>query len=245
MEYYAKSPNSQRHRETVKEHLQNVAALAREYGEPLGLGEAAELAGRIHDFGKYSSAFQDVLKGLRTGIDHAIGGACFLEGCYRGNPGVRPVVEAVNGHHDGLVAYGEVKEELNNMADDAKHVRANAGKAPSIEGAAQLTEAIRAFRRDFPDFKPPQLCPPPRTELESMLYTRMLFSCLVDADYTDSAANDDVTYMETAKDDYFEPRSLLENLYTYRDYIRQSSTADRTLNAYRNRVFEQCGRMGD
>lgn len=245
MEYYAKSKNPQGHQETVKEHLQDVAALAREYGEPLGLGEAAELAGQIHDFGKYSSAFQDVLRGLRTGIDHAIGGACFLEGCYRGKSGVRPVVEAVNGHHDGLVAYGEVKEELHNMADEAKSVRANAGKTPSIGGAAQLTEAIRAFRQDFPDFKLPQLDPPPCTALESMLYTRMLFSCLVDADYTDSAANEDVTYMDTAKDDCFEPRNLLKKLYAYRDDIRQSSAADQTLNAYRDQVFEQCGSMGD
>lgn len=37
MEYYAKSENLQGHQETVKEHLQKVAALAREYGEALGL----------------------------------------------------------------------------------------------------------------------------------------------------------------------------------------------------------------
>ena len=34
MEYFAKSPNLQGHQETVKEHLQNVSALARTYGEP-------------------------------------------------------------------------------------------------------------------------------------------------------------------------------------------------------------------
>lgn len=83
MEYYAKSENPQGHQETVKEHLQKVAALAREYGEVLGLEEPAELEGQIHDFGKYTESFQDVLKGTRTGVDHAIGGACFLECCYR------------------------------------------------------------------------------------------------------------------------------------------------------------------
>lgn len=45
MEYYAKSENSQGHQETVKEHLQKVAALAREYGEALGLADAAKLVG--------------------------------------------------------------------------------------------------------------------------------------------------------------------------------------------------------
>ena len=120
MEYYAKSQNPQGHQETVKEHLQKVAALTREYGEVLGLEEPAELEGQIHDFGKYTESCQDVLNGTRTGIDHAISGACFLECCYRGKLGSRPVIEAVNGHHDGLVAYDMIKAELHAIADERR-----------------------------------------------------------------------------------------------------------------------------
>lgn len=105
MEYFAKSENSQGHQETVKEHLQKVAALALTYGEPMGMRGEAELAGQVHDFGKYSEEFRKVLAGKCVRRDHALGGACFLEGCYRGSVDSRPVVEAVNGHHDGLVAY--------------------------------------------------------------------------------------------------------------------------------------------
>ena len=93
MEYYAKSENSQGHQETVKEHLQKVAALAREYGEALGLADAAKLGAYVHDFGKYTEASQDVLKGTRTGVDHAISSACFLECCYKGSPGSCPVIQ--------------------------------------------------------------------------------------------------------------------------------------------------------
>lgn len=128
MEYYAKSENPQGHQETVKEHLQKVAALAREYGEVLGLEEPAELEGQIHDFGKYTESFQDVLKGTRTGVDHAIGGACFLECCYRGKPGSHPVIEAVNGHHAGLVAYDMIKAELHAIAGERRQAHGNAGK---------------------------------------------------------------------------------------------------------------------
>lgn len=245
MEYYAKSPNPQGHQETVKEHLQKVAALAREYGEALALADAAELEGRVHDFGKYTESFQDVLKGARTGVDHAISGACFLEGCYRGKPGSRPVIEAVNGHHAGLAAYDMIKAELHTIADERKQAHGNAGKSPSIENTTQLKEAIAAFRRDFPDFSPPKLPIPPTTELESMLYTRMLFSCLVDADYTASALNDDSAYLDHAEDSRFDPQMLLEKLYAYCSSIRQASTADKTLNRYRDQVFEQCGNMGD
>lgn len=245
MEYYAKSKNPQGHQETVKEHLQKVAALAREYGEVLGLADAAELVGQVHDFGKYTESFQDVLKGTRTGIDHAMGGACFLECCYRGRIGSRSLIEAVNGHHDGLTAYETIKESLHTVADERKKVWGNAGKSPSIENTAQLKEANAAFQRDFPDFRLPRLPMPPTAELESMLYTRMLFSCLVDADYTASAMNDDSAYIDRAEDSCFDPQMLLEKLYAYCSGIRQSSTADKALNRYRDQVFEQCGKMGD
>lgn len=245
MEYYAKSPNPQGYQETVKDHLQEVAAFAQEYGEALGLADAAKLEGQVHDFGKYTQRFQNVLKGTETGIDHAIGGACFLECCYKGRLSSRPVIEAVNGHHDGLTAYDTIKASLHAVADEQKNVFGNAGKTPSIKSAAELEEAAAAFRKDFPDFRLPKLPQPPTDELESMLYTRMLFSCLVDADYTASALNDDSTYLDHAEDSCFDPQALLEKLYAYRDQIRQTSTADETLNMYRDQVFEQCGNMGD
>ena len=199
----------------------------------------------VHDFGKYTKTSQDVLKGTRTGVDHAISSACFLECCYKGSPGSCPVIEAVNGHHDGLVAYDMIKAELHAIADDCKQAHGNAGKTPSIESRRQLEDASAAFRKDFPDFRLPKLPIPPAAELESMLYTRLLFSCLVDADYTASAMNDDSTYLDRAEDSCFDPQMLLEKLYAYCSDIRQASTADKTLNRYRDQVFEQCGNMGD
>ena len=159
MVYYAKSSNRQGHRETVKEHLQKVADLAQEYGEPLELGDAAALAGQVHDFGKYSIAFQEVMKGLRTGIDHAMGGALFLECCYKGKSRCRPVIEAVNGHHDGLTAYDTVKNNLHAVVQKNATVHGNEGKTPSIESREQLLEALVAFQKDFPDFRPPKQLP--------------------------------------------------------------------------------------
>ena len=245
MEYYAKSENSQGYQETVKEHLRKVAALAREFGTPLDLDIVAALAGQVHDFGKYSQSFQNVLKGTQTGIDHAVASACFLEIICGGRVGVRPIIEAVNGHHDGLVGYETVKQNLQAIAVPGKKLCGNAGKTASIEDVDQLKTANAAFKEDFPNFKPPKLSVPPNAELESMLYTRMLFSCLVDADYTASALNDDNTYLNRAEDNSLDPQSLLEKLYAYRDGIKRKSTANETLNSYRDQVFEQCGKMGD
>lgn len=222
MIYYAKSPNSQGYQQTVKEHLLVVAERAQKFGTPMGLVTAAELAGQTHDFGKYSQAFQarikndyqafqEVLGGTRVGIDHAMGGACYLEAIYRGSVGARPVIEAVNGHHNGLVAYDEIRSELHAVADPRKRPCGNGGKTPAIEDTEQLQAANAAFRKDFPSFKPPMLSAPPIAELESMLYTRMLFSCLVDADYTASALNDNSTYLDRAENNSFDPQVLLKS----------------------------------
>ena len=78
MTYYAKSPDKDGTQETVQAHLKAVKALAGEYGRAWGEEKTAELCGLFHDFGKYSLAFQNVLKGTEIGIDHAICGAAFL-----------------------------------------------------------------------------------------------------------------------------------------------------------------------
>ena len=78
MIYYAKSSQKDGTGETVREHLQAVETLARIYGKAFDAEIPADLCGLFHDFGKYSAAFQRVLQGTQTGVDHAIGGAAFL-----------------------------------------------------------------------------------------------------------------------------------------------------------------------
>ena len=238
MIYYAKSPNSQGYQQTVKEHLQAVAEFARKFGAAIGLDTAAELAGQTHDFGKYSQAFQEVLRGTRIGVDHAMGGACYLEAVYRGSVGARPVIEAVNGHHNGLVAYDEIRSELHAVADPRKRPCGNGGKTPAIEDTEQLQTASTAFRKDFPSFRPPMLSAPPIAELESMLYTRMLFSCLTDADFLDTEA-----FMDGSPRP--EHPAPLDDLWErLQRHISGWFPPQGELNSRRCAVLEQCIRMG-
>ena len=61
MIYYAKSADEFGNKVTNREHLGAVAALALRYGEEIGMPKTAWLTGIIHDFGKYSELFQNVL----------------------------------------------------------------------------------------------------------------------------------------------------------------------------------------
>src|SRR5205814_8116509 len=56
----------------LSKHLTNVAQLAKQFATPLGLGNEAELAGLLHDLGKYADRFQARLRSPTTirGITH-------------------------------------------------------------------------------------------------------------------------------------------------------------------------------
>ena len=85
---------SDREIQDVQTHLDEVAALARQYGEVAGLGAHAELAGLLHDMGKYTQAFTDYItdavyhqKVSTTKIDHSTAGAKYLyERYYKTHP---------------------------------------------------------------------------------------------------------------------------------------------------------------
>ena len=243
MIFYAKSELPNGRHPTVREHLEKVAALSSQFGESLSMRDEAALAGLLHDFGKYSDLFQKVLSHDIAHIDHALPGAVLLsafwkaakkEGMIRRS---KHVIEAVAGHHDGL--------------RNALFVTANspaAGKTASISDHEAFAVAQQAFLQDFPGFRFPVIPDqhiPGNDTVASMLYTRMLFSCLVDADYSVSASDLNEDYLEETTNECFDPGKLLTRLTAYRDVIRKNSKANGKLNSIRDEFYEYCGNAGE
>lgn len=241
MIYYAKSLLSNGKQPTVQEHLEKVSALASQFGEELSMKEEAELAGIFHDFGKYSDQFQGVLAGVNHHVDHALPGAVLLKKSWgkhmHMNKRGKHVVEAIAGHHDGLRNYLFIEPE-----------NPVSGKTSSIRENEEYIIAQKAFQQDFPAFKF-QMIPDQHITINdnvaSMLYTRMLFSCLVDADYSVSASDENEDYLDKTTDESFDPNELLTRLNTYRDGIRKNSKANGMLNAIRDVFYDQCGNAGE
>lgn len=50
--------------QSLEEHLVGVGNKARQFAEKIGLGEAGELLGLLHDFGKYSAQFQEYIQSI-------------------------------------------------------------------------------------------------------------------------------------------------------------------------------------
>jgi len=190
MRYYAHS-GQQTDRsdwQLLQDHLQSVAALAQERAQIFGGADWAHLAGLLHDLGKYSEAFQRRLNGSDQRADHSTAGAKMIVQHIAQAMGsqwglvAKPLAFVIAGHHAGLA----------NGIDDG-HERST------------LQQRLgAAFGTDIPDLDPvwksevqlPERLeiPPikPHTPSDKYLnfglafFTRMLFSCLIDADRIDT-----------------------------------------------------------
>ena len=132
--YYAKSPKKNGEQETVRQHLQKVEELSGEYGRAFGAQLPARLCGLFHDFGKYSAAFQEVLRGTQEGIDHAIGGAAFLYYYQQklAQKPFRPVIEAVAAHHSCLASQEDMAGILESLLQTSQAVTTLCGKRAAL-----------------------------------------------------------------------------------------------------------------
>lgn len=241
MIYFAKSVLASGSQPTVQEHLEKVSSLASRFGEDLSMKEEAALAGLFHDFGKYSLQFQRVLSGDAFHVDHALPGAVFLSKCWKRNGIIhkrgKHIIEAIAGHHDGLRNFMWIASET-----------PAPGKISAITGNEEYLTAQEAFLTDFPAFRfsvIPDQHISPKEKIASMLYTRMLFSCLVDADYCISASDENENYIEHTTNEHFDPKALLERLNVYRNTIRACSKANSMLNSVRDAFYIQCGNSGE
>ena len=198
--WYAKSKRPGRKQVEVKEHLCAVGELSKEYGRQLGMEKEAEMAGTVHDAGKLTDKFQDVLEGNASRVDHARVSAAFLrwfliatQKCTSkeiASTNYAPILEAINAHHGTLLCYDQLKYSLRECMTAQKWLEGNDGKEVALTGKENYRVLAEIFHEELPQWE----CPEPKImtlgEEERMLWSRMLLSCLVDADYTASAEED-------------------------------------------------------
>lgn len=176
MEYLGHYDVETGRKQPLKEHLDHVASLAAQFAASFDAEELGEIAGRYHDVGKYSARFQEYLRGVRSsGGDHSTGGAQLLY--QKGQPLLCLAAWAIAGHHGGLPDFGG-----------------------AFDGEGSATFCGR-MRKPLPDFSAWQederasivlshvpACLKSSDIYQLQFFTRMLFSCLVDADFLDTEA---------------------------------------------------------
>lgn len=217
--FFAHISEDKERTQTVKEHLQGTAELAEAFARPFGGGEQAKLAGKLHDIGKYSREFQHRLEGGPK-VDHSTAGGkeAFqlrqIEAAF-----------AVMGHHGGLPDYGG----KNDTGDTSTLYGRQQKKVPDYSAWKQEI-ALSPARR------PSHI---PLDNLSEAFYIRMLYSCLVDADYLDTEAFMDGTLPRGG----YEPiASLLDKLD---QYIAPWWNPQNELNRKRCDILRSCLDAGE
>ncbi len=168
----------------LAEHLTNASVLSRQLAELALPGnkhfhDMAACGGLLHDFGKYSDAFQDMIVSGKGRCQHSVHGAALAYfGAKEGAaaPKAIHVALAIAGHHAGLP---DIKGGASSLEERIKKYKEEA--TALVARAANDSNRLKEFFNQ--PFPPLDRSVAPHFDL----FTRMLFSCLVDADRLDSA----------------------------------------------------------
>ncbi|MBE0411197.1 MAG: CRISPR-associated helicase Cas3' [Anaerolineales bacterium] len=227
--YYAhsKSGINETEWQLLKDHLTATADLAEKLGRDSGVSQLAYLAGILHDIGKYSTAFQDRLRGAKSPVDHSTAGAREVLELFPGNPFAELLSYCIAGHHSGLPDYGDPTDLPN-----AATLLARRDKK-SLEDYSSYRQEIDPESLSLP---PINLKPSPGYPGFSVSFlTRMVFSTLVDADWLETE-----TYMEGEPKPRGEYLSMAELLEKFNTYIRRFEQPGRPINQKRNQTLQEC-----
>ena len=194
--HYAHTPNQKHRWHPLKVHLQGVERLSRTFSKQIGAGELGRLAGIGHDLGKYHPQFQQYLRQCQDAEEngrskppsyapHAIYGAAIAWNHLKDRSPLTAQILAstLYGHHAGIPTIGQPSMVLQMQhinPEDIKQVKEAA--AEDFPNWLQQIEQI-----ELPPFLNPKAGIPEKMGVE--LFTRLLMSCLIDADYINTSAH--------------------------------------------------------
>ena len=207
-------------------HLENTAELADRFTRRFAPGWG-RIAGLWHDSGKYRRSFQEYIHKdpdahVSSRVDHSSVGALIAK--ERKAPMVAFVVA---GHHGGLANAEDLRTRLEAKRALLQEARDN-GLPPGIEDQKAVIPHWLQTAEDHASLS---------------LWTRLLFSALVDADFLDTER-----FYAGGKERELGARSSLGDLKLRLDaYLdRKFTGADRTtVNEMRARVLDDCRRAAE
>ena len=168
----------------LDEHLKNVAEMAQSFAMAFGAGDWGYLAGLWHDIGKYSDEFQKML-GAEEGsdahietkpgrVDHSTAGAKHASNLLKDKG--KLLAYAIAGHHAGL---------LDGKSNDACLYNRFKKTIPDYSSCPERILNNKSLGDPSFDLN---VHDPKRFGFQISFFIRMIYSCLVDADFLDTEA---------------------------------------------------------
>ena len=234
--YYAHSleGQSKEHWQPLREHLIKVQDEAAVRGAKFGAGKAVGLTGLLHDVGKYTKPYQRRLHG-GPAVDHATAGAKMVKNLTetaidRDRATAELIAYAIAGHHGGLP---DMRRETGSLYERLKKTLDPLDSTWELEirpDATGLWPAGFTLGKDHET-----------TEFQLSFLTRMIFSCLVDADFRDTECFYAVAKGETVDRDWSALSEIVDQL-RYRLNNRfvelASESSEGKVNLLRREILE-------
>lgn len=211
--------------QSLAEHLVSVARIAQRFASEAKPGDdefaqAARSAGLLHDFGKYRPEFQAMLRGApkTEATRHKNAGAARASDLKR-----LDLAFVIAGHHGGLPDRSALKDSIRSPAGLGV-VRQHWDSA--VKDCPEIDHEIAALHQ----------C----DTVQSLdVFIRLLFSCLVDADWQDTSDfyRRAAGRSESASPVAFAPATALANLMTYIE-ARAGACKDRRVADIRRETLD-------
>ena len=213
----------------LAEHLENVASQAAVFAESFGAQDWAHLVGLVHDAGKASQAFQRRLEGAKAKVDHASAGAQLLAKDY-GLFG-KLLAYLVAGHHGGLP----------NGCEPGRRGTLRDRLAAEVEDYVPFFEIVDMPQKgnltaSLPSWLSAEFDSKEHKTFAFTFLLRMLYSCLVDADFLDT---EQVMSAERAAQRVYRGFSLPQMRDKLADKV-SSFAADTPVNEARADIHAAC-----
>jgi CRISPR-associated endonuclease/helicase Cas3 len=219
------------------DHSEAVAKLAGGFAAAFDSAGLARCAGLWHDLGKNAEDFQKRLaaaddahiEGAPGRVDHSTAGALHAQDKLGSRLG-QSLAFVIAGHHAGLADRSELFDGRLKKPESSARLR-----AARANTAAYIPEAPKpegpSFLRGLKEKTP--------VKLAFEFWVRMLFSCLVDADFLDTERHFDAR-KPTLRGGYPTPTELLARFNAYMRGLQ----GDGAVNEVRRRVLADCRRAG-
>ena len=204
-----------------EEHMLGTALLASKFAGEFGMAEWGRVLGLLHDKGKEQKSFQQHIKkesGYKPEVrvygdyKHAYVGALLAKQLFKSPPYYQLMDNILMGHHRGLYDYGDKIEMLKNGI-------------PTDVSIEQMNQKLEM----------PSKCTLPK-DIHHLI--RMLYSCLVDADYLDTEH-----FMQPEQSELRGKKSsiseLCDMLEVYLGDLK-SKASESNINAIRNELQKYC-----
>ena len=226
MKYLAHT-NENGEEQTLLEHLRNTADLSGKFANSFGAYEWGYNCGLLHDIGKYSLKFQERLHGNNEMVDHSTAGAKW---CWNQKGAHQFLSYCIAGHHAGLPDTGG--------ASDTSAQGTMMGRLKKrLEDYQRFSEEI-----EIPELKTLPFQPVEGENLDffASMLIRMIYSCLVDADYLDTERFMDG---ESIRNNGEPIERLYEKLESHISGWLDNDDLN-TINGRRTEILKHCIEMG-